>query len=148
MGFINLNSNYPKCHTSSSTRKESAHEFRKNHFLPTDRLFANLRISPMRRALPRQLQNQILLLLGPVPLHGLRPTRLSRKPPRYSSVPTKQSTKTLSPRSRKPERKPRTRWPTWRRIRNGCAMRISEPRVCSSALGWWRRDVRPLLVSG
>ena len=89
MVVIDLNFKSPKCHTSSSRRKEAAHEFRENHFLPTDGLFASLRISSMRRALPRQLQNQILLLLGSVPLHGLCPTRLSRKSPRYRGLLTR-----------------------------------------------------------
>ena len=34
MVIIDLNFKSPKCHTSSSTRKEMAHEFRENHFLP------------------------------------------------------------------------------------------------------------------
>jgi hypothetical protein len=40
MVFIDLNCNCPKCHTSSSTRKEWTHEFWENHFLPTDGLLA------------------------------------------------------------------------------------------------------------
>src|SRR4030042_1475233 len=96
MVVIDLNLNCPKCHTSSSTRKEAVHEFRENHFLPTDGLFANLRISAMRRALPRQLQNQILLLLGSVPLHGLCPPHLSRKSTRYPSLSPRRQAETLS----------------------------------------------------
>src|SRR5271165_848012 len=44
-------------------------------------------VSPLRRALSRQLHGHQLFLLGPVPVHGLCPTHLSREPARHRNLP-------------------------------------------------------------
>ncbi len=53
-------------HSSASCQKEMADELWSNHVLPIDGLCAYPRFSPMRKTLQRQLQDQELLLLGPV----------------------------------------------------------------------------------
>ena len=44
MVFIDLNSESPLRHTSVAKREEMAYEFWENDFLPTDGLFAHVRI--------------------------------------------------------------------------------------------------------
>jgi hypothetical protein len=73
-----------------------AHESRENHFGSAHGLLTHSRISPLCGKVPGPLQDQIFFLLGSIPLYGLCPTHLSGKPPRYSSLLTGQSTKTLS----------------------------------------------------
>jgi hypothetical protein len=51
-----------------------ANELRKNHFLADHEFLTHLRIPTMRRTLQRQLENQILLLLGSISLPGSCPT--------------------------------------------------------------------------
>ncbi len=60
-------------HTSASLQKEMADELWSYHVLPVDGLRSCSRFPTVRKALQRQLQDQELLLLGPVPLHGLCP---------------------------------------------------------------------------
>ena len=96
MSFFDLNLEFLKCHTPVPFPQEMAYEFRKNHFLSTDRLFSQIRISKMRQTIPRQLQNQNVLLLEPVPLHGLCSTDLSREPAGNRSLPTRRSKQNLS----------------------------------------------------
>src|SRR5512136_1916768 len=98
MVIIDLNLKFPKCHTSSTSapRKEMAHELWENHFCSAHGLLARSRVSSMCREVPGPLQDQIFYLLGSIPLYGLRPTHLSGKPPRYSSLLKGQSAKTLS----------------------------------------------------
>jgi hypothetical protein len=71
---IDLNSEPVKPMLPRLMRKEMADECRQIDLLTTNGLFAFNRISRMRRTLPRRLQTQKLLLLGPVSLHGLCPT--------------------------------------------------------------------------
>src|SRR3990167_4818537 len=92
--FIDLNLELIQTHTSVALRKEPKNEFRQNDLRSTDGLCFLLRISPLRTALSRQLQNQELFLLGAVSHHGVCPTDLSRESQRYRSVsasPTRQA---------------------------------------------------------
>src|SRR3990167_1845321 len=93
--FIDLNLKFIQTHTSVPLRKELKDEFRQNDLCSTDGLYSlPLRISPLRGALPRQLQNQELFLLGSVSHDGLCPTDLSRESQRHRSVsasPTRQA---------------------------------------------------------
>jgi len=50
----------------------------------------------MRATLPKQLQNQEIFMLRSIPMHGIRPTHISRKLVRYSSVPESDAIQTLS----------------------------------------------------
>jgi hypothetical protein len=97
MGFIDLNLELPECHTSFISRKEMAHEFRQNHFLSDHGISAKLRVPPKCQTISGPIQDQVLSLLGSIPLYELCPTYLSRKPPRYPSLSPEQPTKTLSP---------------------------------------------------
>lgn len=74
-------------HTSVSLKKEMGGERWSYHILPTDQLCSFPRISPVRKTLQRQLKDQELLLLGPIPMHGLRPADLLGKPERYPGMP-------------------------------------------------------------
>src|SRR5512134_1215964 len=95
MTIIDLNSGFPKCHTSAPPQKEMADECRSDDFLSTDGFPPHPRVSPMHRALPRQLQDPELLVLGPVSLLGLCPTHLSRKPQRHPGLPQSRPEETL-----------------------------------------------------
>src|SRR5512139_4259546 len=96
MGFIDLNLKLPKCHTSFISRKEMAHEFRQNHFLSDRGTSAKLRVPPMCQTISGPVQDQVLFLLGSIPLYEFCPAYLSRKPPRYPSLSPGQPGKTLS----------------------------------------------------
>jgi len=87
MPFIDLNLGVPMSHTSVTTRKEMADEPGENTFFAIDGFFADLRISPVRRALRRQLQDQEFFLLGSVSLHGFCPTYIQGEFARYSGLP-------------------------------------------------------------
>ena len=63
------------------------HEPRPHRILPVDQLPSGSRIPPLRKPLRRGSQMARLLLLGSVPLHGVRPVDLPRKPARHRSVP-------------------------------------------------------------
>jgi len=84
-------------HTSASLQKEMADELWSNHVLPIDGLCTYPRFSPMRETLQRQLQDQELLLLGPVPLHGLCPADLPGKPERYTGMSESGTDQAVSP---------------------------------------------------
>jgi len=95
MFFIDLK--FPKCHTSSTLMgKEMANEFWEDDFYPTHGFFARLRISSMCRVLSRQLQDQKLLMMGSISLHGLGEAHLSRKSERYRSLSSIGPTQSLS----------------------------------------------------
>ena len=66
MAFIDLKSAPRKWDVAPAIKEERAHELRKNYFLPADRLSFTLRIPTVRAALQRKLQDQKLLMLGPV----------------------------------------------------------------------------------
>ncbi len=57
-------------HTSFIPRKEMAHQSRQNHFFAAPGISSHLRIPPMRQKIPRAIQDQILFLLGSIPLHA------------------------------------------------------------------------------
>ena len=63
------------------------HEPRPHRILPVDQLPSGSRIPPLRKPLRRGSQMARLFLLGSVPLHGVRPADLPRKPARHRSVP-------------------------------------------------------------
>src|SRR4030065_1449185 len=96
MLLFDLNLKFYKCHTSLLLFKEMAYECWENSIFTIDGVPPPIRISKMCRALPRRLQDQVFFLLGSIPLYGFCPTYLSRKPPRHSSLPPGQPTKTLS----------------------------------------------------
>ena len=58
-----------------------------HRILPVDQLPSGSRIPPLRKPLRRRSQMARLFLLGSVPLHGVRPADLPRKPARHRSVP-------------------------------------------------------------
>jgi hypothetical protein len=87
MPFIDLKLFPHVCQSPSSMNEEAAHEFRENDLCPVDGLCPHIRIPKMRRSIQRQSQGDQLFLLGSVPLHGIRPAYLSRKPERYPGLP-------------------------------------------------------------
>src|SRR5512146_1327748 len=87
MQFIDLKLQTPIGHTSAVMREDMTYEYRENRFYSTAGLHSQLRISPMRRTLQRQLQSEDVLLQRSVPLYGLRPADLSRKPQRHRGLP-------------------------------------------------------------
>src|SRR5512139_1325110 len=87
MAFIDLKSAGRKWEVPSGLKEERPHEFRKNYFLAADGFSLPLRISPVCAAVQRQFQNQELLLLGSVSVHGLCPADLSRESARYPGLP-------------------------------------------------------------
>src|SRR5665648_77305 len=95
MPLIDLKFSFPECHTSASIKQEMTYELRKNDLFATNGIPSSPRISQMCRAIQRQLQNQKLLLLGPISLHGLCPAYLPRKPEGYSGMPQGNETQTL-----------------------------------------------------
>src|SRR5919197_377264 len=85
--FIDLNLEFTQSHTSVTfLRKELMDELRQNNLCSTDGLCSRVRISLLCRALPRQLQNQELFLLGSVSHLGLCSIDVSREPQRYRGV--------------------------------------------------------------
>src|SRR3990172_1394792 len=98
--FFDLKFFCPIGHTSAtSERKEMAYEYRQNRVCSTDGLCSHLRVSPMRRALQRQLQGEDVFLLGSVPLYGLCPVDLPGKPQGYRGLPARGEDQALSHRS-------------------------------------------------
>src|SRR4030067_1020755 len=87
MAFIDLNLKGGIGHTSEGVWKETADEFRQDTIFAAFGLSANLRISPVRQALRRQLQGQEFFMLGPVSLHGFCPAHLPGEPARYRGLP-------------------------------------------------------------
>src|SRR5713101_7464678 len=94
---IDLNSEAVKPMLPRLLRKEWTDECWQIDLLTTDGLSSFIRVSPMRRTLPGQLQAQEFLLLGPVSLHGLRTANLSREPARHRSLSARESNQALSP---------------------------------------------------
>ena len=66
-------------YASPSSMTEGQRMIRENDLPPVDGLCPTYEFE-MRRAIQRQSQSDQLFLLGPVPLHGIRPAYLSRKP--------------------------------------------------------------------
>ena len=97
MQFIDLKFCSHKCHSPASHLQEpTSYEFRENHFLPTDELYPVLRISPMRRAIQRQLQSKKFSMLESISLHGLRPIDLPGKSAGHTGLSSRQPAQTLS----------------------------------------------------
>src|SRR5437867_1148832 len=93
---IDLNSERVKPMLPRPLRKERADECWQIDLLTTDGLSSDVRVSPMRRTLSRQLQTPELLLLGPVSVHGLRAANLSREPARHRGLSARESNQALS----------------------------------------------------
>ena len=94
MFFFDTNSRMS--HTASSSQKEMAHGYWETYLCPSHGFSAGLRIPSMRSTIPRSLQDEKLFMLGPVSLHGLRTTHLSRESARYRDLPSFGPTETLS----------------------------------------------------
>jgi hypothetical protein len=83
-------------------RMRRADEFWQIDLCTTDGLSSLQSVSPLRRTLSRRLQTQELFLLGPISLHGLCATNLSRESPRYRSLPARATDQTLPSRHSRP----------------------------------------------
>ena len=130
-----FDTNYRMSHTSSSSQKEMAHGYWKTYLCPGHGFSAGLRIPSMRSTIPWSLKDEKLFMLGPVSLHGLRTTHLSRESARYRGLPSFGQTETLShgypgqsllqyPGSRKPSK----------RLANLCRFRPDPYRPRSASL--------------
>jgi len=73
-------------HTSSSSKKEETHGYSATYLCTSHGVSAKVRFSKMCPTLQWTIQDQKLLLLGPIPLHGLCPVIVSREPSRYRSL--------------------------------------------------------------
>lgn len=102
MSFFGLNLKFLKCHTPVPFSQAMVYEFRKKHFLSTDRVYSQLRISEIRQTIPRQLQNQTVILLKPIPLHSLCSAGLLRELAGYRSLPPRRSKQNLSYKNSRP----------------------------------------------
>ena len=89
------------CHSlSRSISKEKAIEPRTNHICSTHQLLFSQRVQPLRRALWRQQECALILLLGPVTDNVVCPTDLSREPSRHRSLSSRTTRQAVSQRPR------------------------------------------------
>src|SRR6266849_6430115 len=95
---IDLNSKRVQPMLPQLLRRRRADEFWQIDLCTTDGLSSGKSFSTLRQTLSRRLQTQKLLLLGPVPLHGLRATNLSREPTRHRSLSARATDQALSSR--------------------------------------------------
>src|SRR5271169_739333 len=86
MSIFDLNWSEPYGHACPASGEGVAHESRPDGVRAIDGFHSRSRVSPLRRALSGQLQSHQFFLLGPVPVHGLCPTYLSREPARYRNL--------------------------------------------------------------
>src|SRR6266571_7263622 len=93
---IDLNSKPAQPMLPRVLRMRRADEFWQIDLCTTDGLSSCKSISPLRSVLSRRLQTQKLFLLGPVSVHGLRATNLSRESARYRSLPARATDQALS----------------------------------------------------
>ncbi len=84
--IIDLSFVRPESQPSAALQEEAAREFWQNDFLSTDGLSSFARVSSLRRSSQGNLQVEAVLLLGSVPVYGIRATDVSRKPARYRSL--------------------------------------------------------------
>src|ERR1700722_9445184 len=98
MSFFDFNLCSPFCRHSTAFRfgLEAADESWPNRVLSVGGSAPELRVSTLRRSLPGQSLHQGSLLLGSVPVFGLRSTQLSRKSPRYRSLSRCPATQVVS----------------------------------------------------
>src|SRR5216683_1735482 len=98
MSFFDFNLFSPFCRHSTVFQLvlEAVDESGPNRFLSTGGLASGLPVSTLRRALSGQSLRQGFLLLGSVPVSGLCSTHLSRKSPRYRSLPARPATQAVS----------------------------------------------------
>ncbi len=136
MAVIDLKVDMPLGHAGPLWRP--AHEQRTDHLRPTHRAPADPRVPQVRRPLPGQSQGQDLLLLGPVPVHGLCPVDLPRESARHRGLPADAPgggsiTWAFAARSRA------ARWPTPTRPATGgstpTSPRCSSPRLARCTSG-------------
>src|SRR4030043_1910063 len=64
-----------------------ADELRQNRLRAADGVPSGSRIPKVRRPIPRGIQGPAIYLSRPVPLHGLRPADVSRKPAGHRNLP-------------------------------------------------------------
>jgi len=98
MQFFDLNSTYPKSSYNPPhlCMRRVKDEFRENGLCSTDSASTTVRVQAMRPSLSWQSQGQKFLMHGPVSLHGVCPTDLSRKLARHRNVSQFPSTEALS----------------------------------------------------
>src|SRR5216684_836533 len=98
MSFFDFNLFSPFCPHSTAFQLvlEAADESGPNRFLSAGGFAPDLPVSTLRRSLPGQSLRQGFLLLGSVPVFGLRSTHLSRKSPRYRSLSARPATQAVS----------------------------------------------------
>ena len=103
--FFEFNSIGTIAHSFSiPLRKGMADAYWTNHFFTDPGFPAQIRVQEMRSAVSGQLPDPKILLLRSVPLYGLCPTHLPRKPPRYRNLPAGSTAQTLSCRHPQPNR--------------------------------------------
>src|SRR4030042_6961242 len=73
-------------HTPSSSQKEMAHGYSTTRLCSSHAVSTKVRFSTVCPTLQRTIQDQKLLLLGPIPLHGLCPVNVSRESSRHRSL--------------------------------------------------------------
>src|SRR5271157_2641604 len=83
---FDLNSGGPFGHAYPTSGEAVNHESGPDGVRAVDGFHSRARVSPFRRALSGQLQGQQFFLLGPVSVHGVCATHLSRKPARYRDL--------------------------------------------------------------
>src|SRR6185503_9551038 len=93
---IDLNSKPAQLMLPQLLQRRRADEFWQIDFYATDGLSSDQIFSPLRATLRRRFQGKEFFLLGSVPVHGLRPAYLSRKPARYRSMPAGATAQALS----------------------------------------------------
>src|SRR5271157_4603373 len=89
MRVFDLNFSGSYSHACPASGEGVAHESWPDGVCAVDGFHSRARVSPLRRALPGQLQGHQFFLLGPIPVHGLCPTYLSREPARYRNLPAR-----------------------------------------------------------
>src|ERR1700676_153489 len=98
MSFVDFNlfSSFCRHSTAFQLVLEAVDESWPNRVLSVGGSAPDLRVSTLRRSLPGQSLHQGFLLLGSVPVFGLRSTHLSRKSPRYRSLSARSATQVVS----------------------------------------------------
>ncbi len=75
--------NHIPCYSGASANKGAANEYREKYLCPSHGISSALRIPSVRRTISGQLQGKKFFLSGPVPVHGIRATDLSRESARH-----------------------------------------------------------------
>src|SRR5215216_5611399 len=93
---VDLNLHRSFCDSASSWLVEAFDEPRQVRFRAVDAAPSPFHFWSLRAVLQRRAQGQELLLLGPVPVYGLRTTDLSRKSARYRDLSQSTALQALS----------------------------------------------------